>query len=81
MVTIVEYLRELSYPAKFFIGLGINLFVGMRRFNRRGHGGLQHYSNYFVGLITTIFEGLLKILALGLMLWGVGGWIFRDSMG
>lgn len=75
MVTIVEYLRELSYPAKFFIGLGINLFVGMRRFNRRGPGGLQHYSNYFVGLITTLFEGALRILAVGLMIWGLLGWI------
>lgn len=75
MNTIVEFLTELPYPAKFLIGLSISLFVGMRRFNRRGPGGLQYFSNYFVGLITTLLEGVLRILSIGLMIWGVLGWM------
>ncbi len=77
MKTLIELLHHTSYPILFFIGLGIRLIVGMRQFNRRGLGGLQHFSNYFVGLITLSVEWALKWIALILMLWGLIGWLFK----
>ena len=67
----------MPYPILFFTGLGIRLIVGMRQFNRRGLGGLQHFSNYFVGLITLAIEWVLIWTALALVLWGLWGWLFR----
>lgn len=77
METIINLLQAMSYPTMFFVGLTIRLFVGMRQFNRRGLGGLQHFNNYFIGLITLAIEWLLKWGALALMLWGLWGWLFR----
>lgn len=77
METLINLLHNASSPLLFFIGLGIRLFIGMRQFNRRGLGGLQHFSNYFVGLITLAMEWVLKWAALALMLWGLWGWLFR----
>ncbi len=77
METLINLLKNLSFPALFFIGLAIRLYVGMKQFNRRGAGGLQHFSNYFIGLITLAFEWLLNWIALALMLSGLLGWIFR----
>lgn len=77
MKAIIEFLKNLPYPALFFIGLGIRLLVGMRQFNRRGVGGLQHFNNYFVGLITLFTENVLKWIGIALMLWGLLGWIFH----
>ncbi len=76
MKTIIKLLQSLPYPALFFTGLGIRLLVGMRQFNRRGLGGLQHFRNYFTGLITLLVEGVLKWTGLALMLWGLLGWLF-----
>jgi hypothetical protein len=76
METTIKLLQSLPYPALFFIGLGIRLLVGMRQFNHRGLGGLQHFHNYFIGLITLFVEGVLKWAALVLMLWGLVGWLF-----
>ena len=67
----------MSYPTMVFVGLAIRLFVRMRQFNRRGLGGLQHFNNYFVGLITLAIELVLKWSALALLLWGLWGWLFR----
>lgn len=67
----------MSYPTIVFVGLAIRLFVGMRQFICRGLGGLQHFNNYFVGLITLFIEWLLNGAALALMLWGLWGWLFR----
>jgi len=75
METLINLLHSTPYPILFFIGLAIRLFVGMRQFNRRGLGGLQHFNNYFVGLITLFIERILKWLALALMLWGLYGWL------
>lgn len=77
METIIKILKAMPYPTIFFVGLAIRLFVGMRQFNRRGLGGLQHFNNYFVGLITLALEWALKWVALVLMLWGQWGWLFR----
>lgn len=77
METLIRLLHSTPYPLLFFIGSGIRLIVGMRQFNRRGLGGLQHFNNYFVGLITLSIEWVLKWLAFALMLWGLWGWIFR----
>lgn len=73
METLIKLLQVMSYPTMVFVGLAIRLFVGMRQFNRRGLGGLQHFNNYFVGLITLAIEWVLKWSALAL-LWG---WLFR----
>ena len=77
METIIKQLHAIPYPIIFFIGLAIRLFVGMRQFNRRGVGGLQHFNNYFVGLITLAMEWVLKWTAIVLLLWGLWGWLFR----
>lgn len=77
METLINLLHNASCPLLFFIGLGIGLFVGMRQFNRRGLGGLQHFNNYFVGLITLIIEWGLKKAAFVLMLWGLWGWLLK----
>lgn len=80
METIIELLQTMSYVKMFIVGLAIKLFVGMRQFNRRGLGGLQHFNNYFVGLITLAIEWLLKWVALMLMLWGLLGWLFNGTV-
>jgi len=77
METLINLLHSTPYPILFFIGLGIRLFIGMRQFNRRGLGGLQHFNNYFVGLITLLMEWVLKWVAFALMLWGLWGWLFK----
>lgn len=77
METFIKLLQAMPYPAMFLIGLIIRLLVGMRQFNRRGLGGLQHFNNYFVGLITLSIEWVLKWTASSLMLWGLWGWFFK----
>lgn len=77
MEALVKLFQAMSYPTMVFFGLAIRLFVGMRQFNRRGLGGLQHFNNYFVGLITLAIEWVLKWAALALLIWGLWGWLFR----
>ncbi len=77
METINRLFQAMPYPTMFFVGLAIRLLVGMRQFNRRGLGGLQHFNNYFVALITLIIEWGLKKAALVLMLWGLWGWLLK----
>jgi hypothetical protein len=76
MEALIKLLQSMSYPTLFLAGLGIRLIVGMRQFNRRGLGGLQHFSNYFIGLITLSIEWILKCVALSMMLWGLWGLLF-----
>ena len=56
-----------------FILLGILILfvIGMRRFNRRGLGGMQHYSNYIIAVITSILEWVLSKVAFLLILIGL----------
>ena len=77
MEALIKLLQAMSYPTMVFVGLAIRLFVGMRQFNRRGLGGLQHFNNYLVGLITLAIEWMLKWAALALLIWGLWGWLFR----
>lgn len=77
MGTLINLLHSIPYSILFFTGLGIKLIVGMRQFNRRGLGGLQHFSNYFVGLVTLFAEWLLQWAAFALIIWGLYGWLFR----
>jgi len=77
MGTLINLLYKASSPLLFFIGIGIRLFIGMRQFNRRGLGGLQHFNNYFVGLVTLSIEWVLKWAASSLMLWGLWGLLFK----
>jgi hypothetical protein len=77
METLINLLYNASCSLLFFIGLGIRLLIGMRQFNRRGLGGLQHFNNYFVGLITLSIEWVLKGAASSLMLWGLWGCFFK----
>ena len=77
MEALIKLLQAMSYPTMVFVGLAIRLFVGMRQFNRRGLGGLQHFNNYFVGLITLAIVWVLKWAALALLIWGLWGWLFR----
>ncbi|MBS1781052.1 MAG: hypothetical protein JST70_17130 [Bacteroidetes bacterium] len=77
MGTIISLLHHASYSTLFFIGLAIRLYIGMRQFNRRGVGGLQHFNNYFVGLITLFMEWILKWAATIMMLWGLVGWLLK----
>lgn len=77
METIISILQGIPYPIMLSIGLAIRLTVGVRQFNRRGLAGLQHFSNYFVGLITLFIELVLKWTAYTLALWGLWGWLFR----
>jgi hypothetical protein len=46
----------------FVLGLFIRYQIGRRRFNRRGVTGVQLYSSYFKGVVTTILETLLNLL-------------------
>lgn len=50
------------------IALLIRYWVGRRRFNRRGVGGLQHFSNYEKAVVTTFFEKLLMLASFALLL-------------
>ena len=75
MEALIKLLQAMPSSTMFFVGLTIRLFVGMRRFNRRGLGGLQHFSNYLIGLITLFIEWILKWVALFMMLWSLWGWL------
>ncbi|RKD15143.1 hypothetical protein BCY91_06375 [Pelobium manganitolerans] len=77
MEALMKLLQAMPFPTIFFVGLAIRLFVGMRQFNRRGLGGLQHFDNYFVGLITLSLEWILKWTAFALILWELWGWLFK----
>lgn len=76
MNTLSNMIQALSFPTLIVLGIGLRLIIGMRQFNRRGLGGLQHFGNYFIGLFTLFVEWVLKWLALGMIGWGLWQWIF-----
>ncbi len=53
------------------IGLIIRYIIGARKFNRRGLGGLQHFSSYGLGLLITAAEYIANIIGLLLILAGI----------
>ena len=71
METIIGLLRTAPNTVLIGIGVALRLWVGMRRFNRRGIGGLQHFSNYFLGLATLFVEFLVWWTAHILIVWGL----------
>lgn len=54
----------------------VKLVIASRRFNRRGAGGLQQFSNYFIGICTLFLEHCLSWVALAAMAWAVLGLLF-----
>lgn len=74
METIISFFQSTSYPTLMGVGIALRLLVGMRQFNRRGWGGLQNFSNYFIGLLTLFVEGVLKWLGTILIVSGLLGW-------
>lgn len=72
---LIQLVQDMSPGTMFFVGLSIRLLIGMRQFNRRGVGGLQHFNNYFVGLFTLFAEWVLKWAAVVMIVWGLWGWI------
>ena len=61
---------------KVIVGVALRLFIGARRFYRRGWGGLQHFRSHLPALVTLLVEGILYLVANGLILWGLVGMIF-----
>ena len=53
------------------IGLVIRFFIGRNKFNRRGVGGLQHFSSFAWGLLVTLSEFIINIGALILIFLGL----------
>lgn len=66
--------NSVNYPALLGAGIAIRLIIEMRRFKRRGVGGLQHFNNYFLGLVTLFAEWIFKWIANGMIVWGLLGW-------
>ncbi len=52
-------------------GLLLLFIVGRNRFNRRGVGGLQQYSNYMRGLLVTFLEKIAKLIGMLFLFCGV----------
>ncbi|WP_268224346.1 hypothetical protein [Sinomicrobium oceani] len=65
-----------SDTLKVVMGVALRLLIGARRFYRRGWGGLQHFRHYLPALVTLFVEGMLYLVANGLILWGLVGMIF-----
>ena len=49
----------------------VKLIIAARRFNRRGMGGLQHFSSFYVGLFTLFIEWCLSIAAVVAIIWAI----------
>ncbi|WP_448672495.1 hypothetical protein [Sphingobacterium multivorum] len=77
METIISFLHTAPSTVLIGIAIGLRLWIGMRRFNRRGIGGLQHFSNYFVGLATLFVEFLIWWAANILIVWGLYRMLFE----
>lgn len=66
-----DFMIMVSGVILLLIGLALRFFVGRRRFNRRGVGGLQQYSTYGKALVTTTFESILQLMGLLMILGGI----------
>lgn len=51
-------------------GICLIYLVNRRRFNRRGMGGLQHFRNFEIAVITTFLEWIAKNAGVILLLLG-----------
>ena len=61
----------------FVAGLLIRYFIGRRRFNRRGVGGLQHFKSYNTSLIIPVMERVLNIIGTLMILAGIALYFIR----
>ena len=52
-------------------GAFLRLWIGKRRFDRRGVAGLQHYRSYWAGLIISAVEILLALASVLMMTSGL----------
>ncbi len=52
-------------------GFVIRYWIGKRRFERRGLGGLQHYSSYSKALFISALERFANILSVPMILGGI----------
>jgi len=75
METLFQYLTIHRDIIVFTMAIIIRFGIGMRRFNRKGMGGLQHFDNYFAGLLTLAIEWLLWWAASIAILWTVCNWL------
>jgi membrane protein YqaA with SNARE-associated domain len=72
MKTFQDFTRvQILGSVLLLIGFIIRLFIGKRRFDRRGVGGMQHYQSYWVALIIIFFEWLVSIASLLMILSGL----------
>lgn len=74
----MEFLSDLSREQiqgfmMFIAGIALVWYVLRKRFNRRGPAGLQQYSIFEVGCMTTIFESVLILLGIAGI--GLGGFM------
>jgi len=53
------------------IGLLVRYHISRRRFNRRGIGGLQHYSSYRRAMVTSVLETVVMFTGTFLIIAGV----------
>lgn len=64
------------------MGLAVRYYIGKRRFYRRGAGGLQHYSNYWVAIVSTIIEWIGQLIAYILIKSGTAlllAWFYKNG--
>ncbi len=47
----------------------VKIIIAARRFNRRGIGGLQHFTSFYAGLFTVMIEWFLSIAAVVAIIW------------
>ncbi|MEO6283980.1 MAG: hypothetical protein ABIN80_09290 [Dyadobacter sp.] len=64
MTLLISITPVISYGILLLlIGVGIRIFVGKRRFNRRGYGGAQLYNSYWSAALISTIEGVLMIIS------------------
>lgn len=69
----INVIFEPPYFHWLMIGLGVMLLlvIGNRRFKRRGLGGLQHFRNYYWGLLILFLEAVFSLVGFALIAWGL----------
>jgi hypothetical protein len=64
MALLISITPVISYGIiLLLIGVGTRIFVGRRRFNRRGYGGAQLYTSYWSAVLVSTVEGVLMIIS------------------
>ncbi|NIJ52169.1 hypothetical protein [Dyadobacter arcticus] len=64
MALLISITPVISYGIiLLLIGVGTRIFVGLRRFNRRGYGGAQLYTSYWSSVLVSNIEGVLMIIS------------------